>query len=197
VPVRALSPRAVHAHSASRPPGLRISSSSGGHTSGTGPITVSRGTPGGDAQSHPDLVAFQSRDREFGGRHNKPGESLLWMLDSSATKHIYNDVNAKSRIRLTPGWFVKCAASQRVAVDGIGDAMFSLPNGQLPLQEVLLVPSMSTSLLSIIALDEASFSAWLRGCCALHHGTELVLVAQLNALVATQSIRPGSPLPLQ
>jgi hypothetical protein len=56
--------------------------------------------------------------------------------------------------------------------------LFSLPNGQLSLQEALLAPSTSTSLLSISALDAAGFGASFQGgCCALHHGTELILVA--------------------
>jgi hypothetical protein len=100
------------------------------------------------------------------------------MLHSGATKHICNDVNAMARIRPAPGWFVARTAGQRVAVNGIGDAIFSLPNGQMLLQGVLLVPSTSTSLLSISALDAAGFSELFQGgCCALHDGTELVLVA--------------------
>jgi hypothetical protein len=61
-------------------------------------------------------------------------------------------MNAMLLVRPAPGWSVTCAAGQRVPVQGISDALFSLANGQRLLQKVLLVPSISTSLLSISAL---------------------------------------------
>jgi hypothetical protein len=67
------------------------------------------------------------------------------------------------------------------------DALFDLPNGQLLLQEVLLVPSMSTSLLSISDIDAAGFSALCltRGrCCPMQYGAELVLVAPRSVVTS-------------
>jgi hypothetical protein len=110
------------------------------------------------------------------------------MLDSGATKHICNDVNTMLHVSPAPGWSVTCAAWQRGPVNGTGDALFGFPaggpflpslsvnlfglaNGQLLLQEVLLVPSMSTSLLSISALFGCLAQ---RDCCAVHYTNELV-----------------------
>jgi hypothetical protein len=145
---------------------------------------------GGHVHSHSSLSLLLSSPEPRAAANL--GASLLWMLDSGATKRICNIMHAMLHVRPAPGWSVACAAGQHVPVHGIGDALFDLPNGQLLLQEVLLVPSMSTSLLSISDIDTAGFSALCQGgCCPVHCGAELVLVAPRSVMTSEPCARPG------
>jgi transposase InsO family protein len=112
---------------------------------------------------------------------NNIGASKSWLLDSGATSHMCHDHSCMHNIRDAPGWTVVCATGHIAPVKGVGTAVVQLLSGPLQLHDVLLVPSMTTNLLSIGSLTRAGIAVHFIGAqCELWNGNHRVHVAMCH-----------------
>lgn len=114
----------------------------------------------GSANKQHAKLVDASQDNEFLFLTSKLQHG--WIIDSGATSHVTSDRNVFSELNVNHQEKIYMANGQRIAVEGIGTVRINAVNNNgksvsIKMQEVLYVPSINGSLLSVRKLVEKGF----------------------------------------
>lgn len=111
---------------------------------------------------------------------NKKNNLCLWFVDSGATNHMTPHEKLLINIKKSHITDVSVANSENMNVTGVGDMKIKLKGREVDVKNVLLVPGLSTNLLSVSQMIQNGNSVMFdnNGCRVLSKNNEIIAKAE-------------------